>query len=653
MSAPSNPSDRHMARLILAAALVLFATVIVRNAWVSDDAMITLRTVHRLLGGEGLTWNPGERVQAFTHPLWLFALVLPRALTGEEIVAPIALGAACSLAALWGVARMADRGDGFATVALAPAFLSRAFLDYTTSGLENPLAHALLALWLWQWWRHAEAPSRTRFFWLAATAALLLLNRLDHALLIAPAGIHAFWLGRRDAPRRLLLALAGALPLLLWSAFSLAYFGFPLPNTAYAKLGGGVDPAMLWRQGLVYLAESLVHDPVTLATVAFAGAVAAATRWRAGGIVLLGVALHLAYVVRIGGDFMSGRFLTAPFFVALLLVAAALREGRLAGHARWAPLAFAAILGAGTFHRTVMDVAPPLAQASAAHRTLGVEDERRFYAGEFGLRNIGRGRLFATMVRDSRKRIPHVRAASSIGQAGLRHYGATIIDRHALSDPLLARIPVAERAPWRPGHGRHVIPTGYMESVALGEDRFADRGLGELWRMLRTVTRGPLLAEGRFAAIRALNSGAHERLVDRARYALPDEAAWAYDAEAQSSLYADAAAFPGRFDEAWRPGLSGIEVPPGMALHVLWREPQKARLVRFAADPGGTYRIALRLGSETVYETTPAIRRWYTGGYADASIDVPEAVAARGFDRVVVTHGDAKELRAVGHCAAE
>lgn len=654
MSNPSaSPSRDASARLLLGAVLLAFAVVIVRNAWVSDDAMITLRTVQRLLDGEGLTWNPGERVQAFTHPLWMFALALPCAITGEELLAPMALGAACSLAALWAVARLVGRGETIALVALAPAFLSRAFLDYTTSGLENPLAHLLLALWLWQWWRHEESPTRARFFWLSATAAALLLNRLDHALLIAPAGLHAFWLGRKDAPRRLLLALAGAAPLLAWLAFSLLYFGFPFPNTAYAKLGGGVDSAVLWRQGIVYLVDSLVRDPVTLATVAFAAAVAAATRWRAGGIVLLGVALHLAYTVRIGGDFMSGRFLAAPFFVAVLATAEALRSGRLAGHARWLPLGLAAVLGAGTFHGTVMDAAPTLAEPSAAHRTLGVEDERRFYAATFGLRNLDRTRLFASMVRDSRKRIAHVRVGSSIGEPGLHHYRATIVDRHALSDPLLARIPVAERAPWRPGHARHVIPEGYMETVALGEDRLADRELGELWRMLRTVTTGPLFAEGRFAAIRALNAGAHERLVDRERYELPSEAAWAYDSEAQTSLYAAADAFPACLDEAWQPGLSGIEVPPGMALHVLWREPQKARVVRFAADHTGTYTLRLRLGDEVVHETDVAIRGWYRGGYTDQSLDVPEDVAARGFDRVVITHDDTDAVHVVGHVAAE
>ena len=41
-----------------------------------------------------------------------------------------------------------------------------------------------------------------------------------------------------------------------------------------------------------------------------------------------GLALHLVYVVAIGGDFMSGRFLCAPLFVAVLIVGRAPVGGR-------------------------------------------------------------------------------------------------------------------------------------------------------------------------------------------------------------------------------------------------------------------------------------------------------------------------------------
>ena len=57
------------------ACLALAALVMLRSAWVSDDALITFRTLDQFTSGNGLRWNLVERVQTYTHPLWL--LVLP------------------------------------------------------------------------------------------------------------------------------------------------------------------------------------------------------------------------------------------------------------------------------------------------------------------------------------------------------------------------------------------------------------------------------------------------------------------------------------------------------------------------------------------------------------------------------------------------
>ena len=71
-------------------------------------------------------------------------------------------------------------------------------------------------------------------------------------------------------------------------------------------------------QGLRYLSDSIQHDPLTLLTVVLATIVA----WRIdpddAGPVTAGILLYLAYIVRIGGDFMSGRFLTPVFLCAVL-----------------------------------------------------------------------------------------------------------------------------------------------------------------------------------------------------------------------------------------------------------------------------------------------------------------------------------------------
>ena len=64
----------------LAVALALLLLHAFRYDFVADDAFITARYVRNLLAGEGLVYNPGERVEGFTSPLWAASLALLGAL---------------------------------------------------------------------------------------------------------------------------------------------------------------------------------------------------------------------------------------------------------------------------------------------------------------------------------------------------------------------------------------------------------------------------------------------------------------------------------------------------------------------------------------------------------------------------------------------
>jgi hypothetical protein len=69
----TGASTPDLPRLLQTLALAVFAIVVVRTSWLSDDAYITLRTVDNFVSGYGLRWNVAERVQTYTHPLWMFA----------------------------------------------------------------------------------------------------------------------------------------------------------------------------------------------------------------------------------------------------------------------------------------------------------------------------------------------------------------------------------------------------------------------------------------------------------------------------------------------------------------------------------------------------------------------------------------------------
>src|SRR5690606_31660178 len=107
---------------------------------------------------------------------------------------------------------------------------------------------------------------------------------------------------------------------LLWEVFSLMYFGFPVPNTAFAKLSTGVPNSALIFQGLDYLLNSINWDPILFFTIGLAGVTLYLQRNWKQIFLFAGVLLYLVYVVKIGGDFMAGRFLTAPLLVATAIL---------------------------------------------------------------------------------------------------------------------------------------------------------------------------------------------------------------------------------------------------------------------------------------------------------------------------------------------
>ena len=95
----------------------LFAVIVLRRAWLCDDAYITFRTVDNFVNGYGLTWNVGERVQAYTNPLWMFVVSVVFTFTREIYFTSILLSWLISIAVMivlaWRVAR-SEIGAAFA-----------------------------------------------------------------------------------------------------------------------------------------------------------------------------------------------------------------------------------------------------------------------------------------------------------------------------------------------------------------------------------------------------------------------------------------------------------------------------------------------------------------------------------------------------------
>jgi arabinofuranosyltransferase len=481
--------SRTWARALLLIAALAFCWLFLRNAWVSDDAKITFRSVEQLHAGHGPRWNPHERVQSFTHPLWFLLLAAARMVSADSFLNAVALSWMLGIATLLVSRRLFDDPRRW-VLAWALLLSSRAFVDFTSSGLENPLTFFFLTVLL------VLLESEPRVLAATATVALLLLCRHDLALLVGPPFL-AFLVPRlRAAPGRTLGAVAlGGLPFVAWTLFSTVYYGFPFPNTAYAKLGSGVPDGELWRQGLAYAGNLARWDPLTLGVVVAATVIALREPppglWRG-----LGMLFYLAYIVRIGGDFMAGRFFTPVLLVAAYTLAARFPLVRYGGALAAGLLLYAAVLPGGPWkvgrsYRALYDY-----KASAES---GITDEKGYYFKEASLWGHLAGWDEPGPPLDE-----PVTVAGAVGKTGLQAgLDRIVVDENALCDPLLARLP-AER-PWRIGHFRRAVPRGYVESLRAGRNLVVNPHVHALYADVQRITQGPLWDAGRWAAIARLN----------------------------------------------------------------------------------------------------------------------------------------------------
>ena len=478
--------------LALAALASAFALAIAR-AWLCDDAFITFRVVEQLLLGNGPVYNAGERVQVFTHPLWFGLLAAWSWLGGSLHPGAIALSLAVfgvGLACLWLAFR--DRPLALAAVLLA-MLLSRAGMDYATSGLETPASFALAMA--------AVLGLRSGRRALAVAAlALMPLNRPDLVLWVLPFAMLVPAAGVRG---RLGVLAAVAAPAAAWACFSAVYYGSPVPNTALAKLGGGTVERM--DQGLSYAAASLLTDPGTLTLIAVAVALGI-SRWRHDPLVragLVALALSLAYVPWAGGDFMLGRFLLPALWAAMVVVLAAFPAMRAeAGGRRWLVEFFGLLVASHVVYgdttlRLRLD-APPGHAGEYYH---GAMDERRFYLAWLGLFASLNPREMELAAAPGTTTDPEI-----VWTLGMRGYFApraqAVVDWYALADPFLARIRPFPGG--RPGHAFRPAPDSFWRwrDPAHG---FGDARLDALARDLRLAHRSPeLFSRERLGAIARL-----------------------------------------------------------------------------------------------------------------------------------------------------
>lgn len=504
---------------LILAALLVWVVVAGRalGDWQMDDSYISYRYAWNLIHGYGLVYNVGEVVEGYTNFLWTMISAAglglgldPGGLSlGLNIFISQCLLALTYYVGTWLVAR--------SPVARAPVARSRPSESYWPmlstgllavdvsmiyygakgSGMESTLFALMILLSVVLLWpllaqveSGASSASATKARWVRGLGGLA----LALMSLVRPEGLFVaglllglrLWQDRRHGDKRgrgawrlfLLSALpflAVALPYQVWR---ISFYGYPFPNTFYAKTGASI--AIVGR-GLGYVLDfALAHWLLVIPLLAggVVWIVTRAQRFKRKGmgdaklagarhtqeelltVLALLVAVYVLYIVAVGGDhFLAWRFfvpLLAPIILIAQEVARAAvnyvfysdhseahgppRATRYAGPA-WGKVALGVVLGVALITYAAISL-----WAQGLDQPLGARAKRETTA----LEKWGSAALW---LRDN---TPPQTALTAMGAGALAYYSErTTIDLLGLNDLHIAHVEVENMGSELAGHEKH------------------------------------------------------------------------------------------------------------------------------------------------------------------------------------------------------
>ena len=101
-------------------------------AWIADDAAICFRVVMNFINGYGPVFNPEERVQVYTDPLWFLLISLGTLIFKNIYFVTYLFSFLFSLLTLWILLSQVSCSFWNGIIAGSVLILSKAFIDYST-----------------------------------------------------------------------------------------------------------------------------------------------------------------------------------------------------------------------------------------------------------------------------------------------------------------------------------------------------------------------------------------------------------------------------------------------------------------------------------------------------------------------------------------
>ncbi len=280
-----------------------------------DDAFISYRYVKNFLDGEGLVFNPGERVEGYTNFLWIILLSILVQFGLDMMLASkiLGVGSGCiaivllyslSVILLQDAKRSMSRAKS-RLFALFPCILlasNSAFAYWSIGGLETTFFVMAVLVSVYLYFTNQRL--------MVISCALSSLIRPEGVLVFGVLVLHKFLLKKDSVKNCLLHVFSFVMLLLPFAVFKILYYGDLLPNPFYAKTGFSLEYV---KAGLAYFWLFLKHyglwGVLYLIPIGFYKGLQAK-----GRLAVIMIYIYTLYVIVIGGDVLQAH----RFFLPIL-----------------------------------------------------------------------------------------------------------------------------------------------------------------------------------------------------------------------------------------------------------------------------------------------------------------------------------------------
>lgn len=502
-----------------------FVFMMLALAWLSDDAYHSFVMSRNLANGYGFVYNLDDRVLVATSPLFTAIVGVFFYFLRNMYVVGILMGIITSSIALYFMLFKLEfdfKKIIFLVFSLASSYT---YITYTTSGLENSLLHLLAILIFYVTFFVKD--QKLRYKAMMYLYSSLILTRYDAALIFLPLMIVEFLMNKNlNFKFKITWAILGALPFVIWSLFSLWYYGLLFPNTAYAKLNSNYALLEYMYKGLSYYLITFISDPISMIILFVAivvGIFIEKDIYKKS--IILGVALYSIYIIRIGGDFMVGRFFSTIFLISLIYILSTNFVNRLNIKKISIVLMAVTFIYLNNIQRSlIINI-----QHSGKHAITDALDERQAYYDHTGLilnvsSYLTSGKLLVMnkwdewmgdrVIKDIAINRNVAVDSFAPGIAAYKYIEQIHMwDDIALGDAFLTRMKPIVDETWRVGHIQRVIPEGYIETLEYGENVIQDKKIAEYYEIMKVIIKGDLFDLDRLALIIDFNLGKYDYLI--------------------------------------------------------------------------------------------------------------------------------------------